>query len=503
MGMLKQAGYAPLSLDLSVEALEKGRLASALFVGISVPMHTALSLGFQIARAIRTFHPHSHICFFGLYASLNAEYLLEHVADTVIGGEIESPLLALIDRLEQRDKVHIDQTVPLFDAQDHLSILHGIPGVSTNKAVVPPLLKPTRAERSTNDSTQHVLKTYPIPFRATLPSLDNYAKLDYQGSLHLVGNVETSRGCLHTCLHCPIVPVYQGRFLVIPESVVIKDIQQQVKLGATHITFADPDFLNGPRHSLNILRHMHQEFPDLTFDCTTKIEHILKHHDLFSEFASLGCLFVVSAVESFSDHVLQHLEKGHLREDIFRALSILKESNLTLRPSFVAFTPWTSLEDYLEMLDLIACHDFLEAVDPVQLTVRLLIPPGSALLTPPATHPDPIQQFITDLDQGTFQYRWKHPDERMDVLYKKVVELVEEDAKAELDFENTFYRIQALAYEIAAIPPHQKPIHKRKPAGTTKPPRLTEPWFCCAEPTKQQFESLGLLNGSYNSSSNC
>ncbi|MDX1411029.1 MAG: CUAEP/CCAEP-tail radical SAM protein, partial [Nitrospirales bacterium] len=378
MGFLKQAGYAPTSLDLSVEPLEKICLSPVQFIGISVPMHTALRLGFQIAKTLKRLKPTIHICFYGLYASLNAQYLLEQVADSIIGGEFEIPLVTLINQMEQQrigqfENHEGSDTQPVPKSGEK-----GIPGVSTLNNLVPPLLKRRPFEPEDPTSSQSERAPFARPFRATLPSLETYAKLDYRDSQHIVGNVEASRGCLHTCLHCPIVPVYKGRFFVIPERVVLADIQQQVRLGAAHITFGDADFLNGPRHSLNILRNMHEEFPQLTFDFTTKIEHIIKHRDHFTEFAELGCLFVISAVESFSNTVLFHLEKGHTREDLFTALQIVKDTGMTLRPSLVAFTPWTSLEDYLEMFDLVEQYDLIDAIDPVQYTVRLLVPPGSA-----------------------------------------------------------------------------------------------------------------------------
>jgi len=91
-GFLEQKGYAPFTLDLSVEDFDTQRVELAQVVGISVPMHTALSLGCQVAERIRHTNPNTHICFYGLYASLNAEFLLDHLADSVIGGEYEKPL---------------------------------------------------------------------------------------------------------------------------------------------------------------------------------------------------------------------------------------------------------------------------------------------------------------------------------------------------------------------------------------------------------------------------
>lgn len=484
VGFLEQKGYAPCTLDLSVEEFDTQRVEQARVVGISVPMHTALSLGCQVAERIRRTNPNAHICFYGLYASLNAEYLLEHLADSVIGGEYETPLVNLLDQLadSQSAKKTPHETDSRFATQ--------VEGVSSAESIVSPFLKkiswPSHASTPNTSSGE----IFPIPTRTTLPTLSEYARLEYQGQEHVVGYVEASRGCLHTCLHCPIVPVYQGRFFLFPAPVVLADIRQQVKAGAVHITLGDPDFLNGPGHSLNIVRAMHEEFPHLTFDFTTKIEHILKHQFTFKEFSQLGCLFVISAVESFSETVLVHLDKGHTRQDIFKAHDILRSAGITLRPSLVAFTPWTTLEDYAEMFDLVEQHGLIDCIDPVQYSVRLLVPPGSALLTPPKTHSTPMAQFLGSLDQQKFQHTWAHPDPRMDSLQQAVTKVVENNAKANGDPERTFYRLWELVYVTAGLEFSSLNKTVSMNPNRVRPPRMTEPWFCCAEPTTDQFHSV-------------
>jgi radical SAM superfamily enzyme YgiQ (UPF0313 family) len=443
VGFLEQKGYAPCTLDLSVESFDVQRVEQARLVGISVPMHTALSLGCQVAERIRQTNPNAHICFYGLYASLNAAYLLGHLADSVIGGEYETPLVNLLDQLANTQSA---QNTPHGTASDFATQLEG---VSCAGSVVPPYLKrisgPSRV--STNNTSNGAI--FPIPIRTTLPTLSEYARLEYQGQEHVVGYVDASRGCLHTCLHCPIVPVYQGRFFLFPAPVVLADIRQQVKAGAVHITLGDPDFLNGP-----------------------------------------GCLFVISAVESFSETVLTHLDKGHTRQDIFIAHDILQSVGITLRPSLVAFTPWTTLEDYAEMFDLVEQHGLIDCIDPVQYSVRLLVPPGSALLTPPETHPTPMSQFLGPLDQQKFQHIWSHPDPRMDSLQQAVTRVVETSTKVKEDPERAFYRLWELVYDTTG-----REFSSLKKAASmnpdrVRPPRMTEPWFCCAEPTTDQFHTV-------------
>jgi radical SAM superfamily enzyme YgiQ (UPF0313 family) len=460
MGFLEQIGFAPVGLDIAVEDIDESALRLARFVGISVPMHTALRLGVRVAELIRAKNPACHICFYGLYASINAEYLLKRLADSVVGGEYEVPLRSLIEALDR------GQTIGPLEA---VSSGNGVVGPSLQRVYSPML--------SSN--------LQPIPSRAGLPMLDHYARLEQDGTERLAGYVEASRGCLHLCLHCPIVPVYKGRFFLVPEAVVLEDIRRQVQAGATHITFGDPDFLNGSGHSMSIVRAMHEEFANLTFDFTAKIEHLLKRRALMPDLRAEGCLFVISAVESFSDHVLERLQKGHTEADIMMALGILREADIALRPSLVAFTPWTSLDDYLHMLDMVDAHDLIDATDPVQLSIRLLIPPGSALLAK-----SDIQRFLGPLDQASFQYPWTHPDERMDRLHQAVSAIVETSAKEKEDAMVTFGRIRAIADEMAGR--HTESWTRQRTSGPDrrKPPRLTESWFCCAEPTTQQFRPL-------------
>ncbi len=452
LGFLERAGYAPEGIDISVEHFDTTKVRRVHFIGISVPMHTALRLGVRIAEQIREINPTCHICFFGLYASLNADYLLEHVADSVIGGEFEEPLVSLVKALESRRSGELE-------------------GVSYQGKKAAPFLKRL---------------PFSLPSRMALPPLEKYARLERNNSskLDLVGYVEASRGCLHHCLHCPIPPVYGGRFFVVPKEIVLEDVRGLVRRGATHITFGDPDFLNGPTHSLRIVRAMHEEFPELTFDFTAKIEHILERRSIFPELGRQGCIFMISAVESLSDTVLANLEKGHTRSDVFEALAIVRAAGIAFRPTWVAFTPWTTLSDYIDMIESIEKEGLIDHVDPVQYTIRLLIPPSSALLSKPA-----IQPFVGPLDQASFFYRWTHPDTRMDRLYQSVRAIVEQATRASEDPAITFNHIRAAACaargDLVPTVSLHVPLQQRN-----RPPRLTEPWFCCAEPTDDQLRTV-------------
>jgi radical SAM superfamily enzyme YgiQ (UPF0313 family) len=434
MAFLARAGLGVATVDVSVdpwESLDEDRVRRARLVAISVPMHTALRLGTRVARRVRILSPSSHICFYGLYASLNADYLLANGADSVLGGEYEQSLVTLAQTLG--------------DDVGGMTLPHSAPVM----------------ERL----------AFPVPQRGGLPPLERYAHLDRNGHFGLVGYIEASRGCLHLCRHCPIPPVYKGRFFVVPKEVVLADIRQLVDAGATPITVGDPDFLNGPGHSMAIAQALHSLYPQLTFDFTAKVEHLLKYRSLLPELGRLGCIFVVSALESLSNEVLRELDKGHTREDAIEAVHLLRQAGISPRPTWVAFTPWTRLRDYIDVLDWIEEEDLVDHVDPVQFTVRLLVPPGSDLLGRAS-----IQPFLGALVPESFTHPWTHPDPRMDELHARVSTLVERASETGEDPVVTFARIRDLVGSMGEAP--TSIFRRPAPADRVRAPRLTEPWFC-------------------------
>ncbi len=439
------AGHRVRCQDLAVDTLDEDLVRSAELIGISVPMHTATRLGARLAERVRALNPAAHICFYGLYASLHADVLLGRLADSALGGEFEGPLVALADRLAARNK-------------------------------------PTPALVETSFERQLFL----LPRRDLLPPLKRYARV-VVGELHkLVGYVEASRGCAHQCLHCPITPVYNGRLRIVQQDIVLEDIRQLVRMGAEHITFGDPDFFNGIRHSLRIVDALHDEFPRLTYDVTIKVEHLLEHRAHVPTLARTGCLFIVSAVEAVQDHILANFHKGHTGLDVVEALRIADEAGIPLRPTFVPFTPWASLDDYLGLLRFIREHGLERHVDAVQYAIRLLVPRGSSLVGTPAMDP-----FLGQFDAQTFSHTWQHPDARMDLLHAEVGRLVERALREGQEPEVVLSRVLDLARAASgqtsgaeatttALSQASEPeaVGNGSTRGSKPVPRLTEPWFC-------------------------
>ena len=135
-------------------------------------------------------------------------------------------------------------------------------------------------------------------------------------------------------------------------------------------------------------------------------------------------------------------------------------------PSLLPFTPWSTREDYIALLDFVAENDLLHEVDPVQFSIRLLVPPGSLLEKHPAMLP-----FWRELQPDPISRRWDHPDPGMDRLHIEATRIVAEGARLQDDPEAIFGQLRAAAG--AARARAIDATLRRPPA-----PRLTEPWFC-------------------------
>jgi hypothetical protein len=330
-----------------------------------------------------------------------------------------------------------------------------------------------RASNTPSVPKLHFIK----PDRTGLLPLSRYATVHLgDGRRRIAGYTEASRGCRHLCRHCPVVPIYSGQFRVVQQDVVLGDIATQVAGGAEHITFGDPDFFNGPTHAIRIVDALHGAYPSLSYDVTIKVEHLLQHVDLLPRLRDTGCLFVTTAVESIDDRVLRILEKGHTRADFVAAVDRCRHADLTLVPTFVAFHPWMSLEDYCDLLDTIAALDLVDHLAPIQLAIRLLIPRGSRLL-----ELDEVRTLASRFDPKTLSFLWSHPDPRVDALQQEVAAIV--GRRLTSHRREAFAAISALAHERAGIA-------FRGLVGTNSSravPYVDEPWYCCAEPNPEQL----------------
>jgi radical SAM superfamily enzyme YgiQ (UPF0313 family) len=418
---LRQAGVDVDCVDTSREPLTDGHIRAASLVAFYLPMHTATRLAAPLLQRVRTINPEAQLAAYGLYAPLNRAWLEER------GARVLGP-----------------------DAEHQLVTLAGVAQSPEPKAQ--------------------------SPDRSTLLPLSRYAALQMpDGTRRVVGSTDATRGCKHLCRHCPIVPVYQGRFTAVPIDVVMQDIRAHVAARAEHITFGDPDFFNGPTHARRLIERLHAECPGLTYDVTIKVEHLLAHADMLPLLAQTGCLFITSAVESIDDEVLARLRKGHTRADFVRAVDLCRAAGVALAPTFVPFTPWTTVDGYLELLTEIERLALVEAVAPIQLAIRLLVTAESKLLELPD-----IRDHVAAFDPSSLTWPWRHRDPRVDALQVSVMRI----AGMQIPRTKAFSAITEIAYSIGGQTRGQTP---GLTPGLT-PPYMTEGWYCCAEPGPEQVD---------------
>jgi hypothetical protein len=438
---LKQDGFQVQCIDLSLQKLDPALLSGAQLVALYVGMHTATRIAVKAIPRIREMAPQAHLCAYGLYAPMNRQLLRGLGVKTILGGECEPALASLALRLRAGDAC-LAQSGPVV----HLAKIEFL-----------------------------------TPERSGLPGLQRYAHLVLPGGGKVVGFAEASRGCKHLCRHCPVVPVYQGKFRIVPVGVVMADIAQQVQAGAAHISFGDPDFFNGSTHAMKLVAAMHERYPGLSFDATIKIQHIIDHARLLPALKAAGCLFITTAVESVDDKVLECLAKNHTRADFERALQLCRDEGISMAPTFVPFTPWTSLEGYLELLRTLVRLRLAEAVPPIQLCIRLLVPAGSYLLQLPG-----FRDRITAFDADLLGYPWRHADPRVDALQQTLQALAAQGEQQGAARSEIFERIWRRAHGALGLAP---PPLARADCGEPIA-HLSEPWYCCAEPTDQQLQSF-------------
>jgi len=440
--LLGKAGRNAVCIDLSQQKLDTELPDYASVVFIHLGMLTATRIAMEALPRIQKRIPEARIAVFGWYAPINEALMREMGVDAVFGGESDQDM--------------VDYVQSVIDDTDH----------------------PARHDALVNLGRVD----FAVPERSGLPKLENYAKLVLpDGQQRIMGFTESTRGCKHVCRHCPVVPVYHGRFRAIHADIVLADIDQQVTQGAEHISFGDPDFLNGPNHALRIIQTMHADHPDLTWDAVIKIEHLLKHQELMPELRDSGCILITTAVESVDDYTLKQLDKGHTAADLKHVVALMRNTGIALAPTFVPFTPWTTLDNYRELIDALVELKLIQSVNPVQLSLRLLIPEGSRLLELPQE-----ETCITEHNPASLGYEWTHKNPAVDTLQKDIRGYVETAEANGYDRLAIFNGVRDITYRAAGMT--ADPVTSEMLGESV--PSHSETWYCCAEPTDQQLGSF-------------
>ena len=328
-----------------------------------------------------------------------------------------------------------------------------------------------------NDDHQFSLKNN-IPNRQIFPDISNYAHL-VDGSNNLIaGSVETTYGCKHSCTHCPVPISFNGSFKTYSLEKIVSDVKNQVNQGAKHISFNDPDFFNGPIHALKILESLNEKFPSITYDSTIKVEHIIKYKKYFKELSSLNMVFVISAFETTNDLVLSILEKNHTSHDLNNSIEISQDFGIDIRPTWMPFSPWTELNDLSNIVKLIEKYELRETVDPIQLTIKLLIPKHSLIIKKPE-----INKYLGNYEKNSLSFKWEYENNDVEKLQSSLFDFILNNS--ELDEHKQYLGMVNIIEKCT-----DTKLLTNSSYDFKNVPKLSETWFCCAEPSKIQLESI-------------
>jgi radical SAM superfamily enzyme YgiQ (UPF0313 family) len=390
---IKDAGFDVSLVDVYVEGLHEANFYYADVICISIPLFDSLSTGVQLAENIEKWNSKAKIVFFGQYATINANSLTGKYSHYTIVGEWEIPLVNLVKYLNG------------FET-DLLGVVD-IAKARSNKTIIPYLNR----------------SDFTLPDRSLSPPLIKYPQPQIDrllGEKQIVGGVEGTRGCHHKCTYCSVYAAYKGKIIIVPGDLIERDVEALVAQGMTHLTFTDADFFNAKKHNLKLMRKLHDEFPSLTYDFTTRVDHILENKEIIKEMVQLGLAFITTALEFPKQEVLDQVIKEIDMPMIKEAINFVLSLGIKLNPTFIMFNPWVGLEDLALFYHFVEENKLENIIDPIQFETRLHLYKGSPLLS---NNPS-IRNL--ELEEHEFHFDWKHPDPRVDTLFTESVTPVEE-----------------------------------------------------------------------------
>lgn len=255
---------------------------------------------------------------------------------------------------------------------------------------------------------RRVERNWQLPARDLFPPIASYP--EHCTKFGLLGNIEATRGCHHKCSYCAVYAAYGVTAIPVETDRVLADAVQLAGQGATHFAFVDAEFFNTRRHALNVMQAVADRLGPVTFELTTRFDHILEFEAEINHMTELGLRVITSALEFPSEKLLQVFDKGIDVPGIKKAIRAAKAAGLELRPTFITFTPWVTMAEIQSLEDFLDETGIADWVDHTARQTRLLLFKGSPLMD------SPWLDGVELIDRG-FYYDWTHPDPAVDELW--------------------------------------------------------------------------------------
>ncbi|GKW07622.1 arsinothricin biosynthesis radical SAM protein ArsL [Pectobacterium carotovorum] len=368
-------------LDIYVHGPDESKIRDRDLIFISLPLFDAVMPGVELLATIRRLNPDVKVCFYGQHATIHAARLTETGADFCILGDWELPMQSLVNAISAGGRG------PLQGVMNRGDLTEPAPFFSK--------------------------KGFSVPERHVLPPLEKYPNKQLNkllGKDVIVGSTELARGCKHKCLYCSVYAAYDGRVIKIPVDIITEDVKNMVYGGMTHLTFIDADWFSSRHYGIEILTELHKTHPELTFDITTRVDHIIENESRMELLRDLNVRIITSALEFPSENVLKIFNKQVTVSDTEKAIRIMKSSGIMLNPTFIMYNPWAGIRDMEHFHEWIDGVNLRDDIDPIQFETRLSLYKGSPLLLS-----DDIKNV--SLIEHDFHYDWAHSDPWVDELY--------------------------------------------------------------------------------------
>jgi hopanoid C-3 methylase len=343
---------------------------------LSVQQFEALQRSVDLVPLLRESYPSATLVAFGQYAQMNAASFLR-VVDGVLFDEPERVAGDLVELA--------NQVAP----QD-------VPGMLTTRGMT---ARRPRARLSLSR-----------PARDLFPALVHYPA--HHGPRGLVGNIEMSRGCHHKCTYCSVYGAYDGGVAAYEVEPVVADALALAAEGVRHFLVIDAEFFNSRTTGEAVMRRVREELgSSVTFELTTRVDHVLRYTGELERLVELGLVAVTSALEFPSDRILRIFDKGVDTADMRRAIAEAARLGIVLDPTFIPFTPWVEYDELLTFEDFLVETGLAKVAHPTVLQTRLLLFRGSPLLGSPWLQDVP-------LEERGFWLEWTHDDPRVEELWQ-------------------------------------------------------------------------------------
>ena len=399
--------------------------------------------GRRVAAHVRRANPRAHLCIFGMYATLNRA-LLAGEADSVLGPDCELQLV-------------------------ELAAVAGERGPPCRVAPRPPGRQPAL-----------------VPDRGALPALGKYARLAIAGEQRIAGHVEATRGCKHLCRHCPIPPVYEGRFYRGAGGRRAGGCARADRRGRAPHRLRRSRFPQ--RSAARAARSRRRCTPStrrVTFSFTAKVEHIVAQQRADPRAGGGG-----RAVRRQRRRIAVRPRPRRAGEGPPRGRRAARAGDRARRRPVAAADVRRvhALDDAGRLSGPLPVHPRPRAGGggrPGAASLRLLVPPGSPLLRRPTS-----RRFWA-ARRGGAQLPVDAPRSAHGPPRGRGRGAGRGGRAATASRRRPpSRRIHRLAATAAGLPDEAPAQNRIGLRPRREPPHLTESWFCCAQPTRRQLGAV-------------